>query len=304
MDYKNSLSKLLAICLILSVAAVLLPLSLAFAQGCGTECFYTPTPPPTVTVTPTPGAGTPTAVPFPPTVEFPQVEYSVPTPIPTLSFPDAPSPLDITLPGPPSDINPAPISTLAPFSITPFTAPAPISISTNLSSTTPITFTCSGLPSGDVETFLYPPVCVFLLDIITYTNYLSSEVEALQATTHVITIQIAPAEYAPDLPRPLADVGYTFEKYGGNVDTGERFTLLSWAGFFGYIASLPIQLVKALYELADYLGPFGLFLGWLLVMLGLVAFIELMKFLYNAIITLIDLTMKVLDLIGQWFPGT
>jgi len=141
----------------------------------------------------------------------------------------------------------------------------------------------------------------FISGMISYTTWLSGEIEALEQTDE-ITIVVAPAWYAPTLPRPFANVGWTFEQYSPGIDSGQRFTLASWAALFGYMVSLPFQLVKSLWLLVSYLGPFGLFLGWLLIMFGMVAVVKILKLFYHLMAALIDLVVKIIDLIGQYLP--
>lgn len=296
-----------------------------YAQsGCvGDPCvFETPTPGPTPTATTPAGTGTPTAVPLPTAVEFPNPQYPVPTSIPTVSFPTLPSPIAVTLPAP------TPISNLTP---SPFPLPSPITSSLLITAPSPITLSTLNLPvTGSttvelseisttivvsytqIQTFsgqltgtqafttasqVISGTTEFTNDLISYTNSITQSYTELQGT-EVITVLSAPIDYVPELPRPLADVGWTFEQLGGD----ESFTLRSWSGFAGYIASLPVQLVKSIFRLADYLGPFGLFLIWLLIMFVLVIAVEGMKLLYHIIITVVDVIMKLVDLIGQYLP--
>lgn len=133
-------------------------------------------------------------------------------------------------------------------------------------------------------------------DVVTYTNTITQDYMDIQGTETITVIQ-APDDYAPTLPRPMADVGYTFEQLSPGVDTGQRFSIASWGAFLGYIGSLPFQFVKTLWALATYMGPFSLFLGWVLIMFGFVIVFNAIKFIWHLIITIIDLAYAVWELI-------
>jgi hypothetical protein len=151
--------------------------------------------------------------------------------------------------------------------------------------------TATGPLTGTVLT-----IQTWITETIRYTTWLSDEIAAIDYTG-TFTIQTAPAWYAPSLPRPLADAGWTFETLQSGIDTGERYNISAWASFTGYIASLPVQLIKSLYDLFAFLGPFGLFVIWLLVMLPLVLFFKAIIFLKNLAVGLYNLLMTVSDLI-------
>jgi hypothetical protein len=322
------MKKQLAFSAILSLCFfVLAQLQFATAQsGCvGDPCiFETPTPGNTPTATPVPGTGTPTAVAVPDAVEFPQPNYSVPTSIPTIDFPALPTALQVTLPAPTPLANLTPTPLPLPSVITSsffISAPAAISLTalagpvtgtasvdlTAISTTLLISYTPFVTLSG--ETTLTGTTLITTVgdligvagttaqDLISYTNSISQSYADLQST-EAITVLTAPADYVPDLPRPMANVGWTFEQ----MDTNDSFSLRSWAGFVGYVASLPISIIKAYVEFASNLGPFSLFLTWLLIMFGIWATINALRLLYHIIITIVDVVIKIIDLIGQYLP--
>lgn len=326
-------SRLLAVLALILVISVVFPLSL-YAQ-CG-DGFCTPTPTPTGSATPTPGAGTPTAVPLPPTVNFPGINYGVPTPIPTFSFPAVPSPYAPQITPDPSPISPQITPLPSAITVTGIVTPNLITISlpstpspisptnislpitgtneitlTTISTTIPISVGTVLTLSNGLTTTVFFTTTIGLItsaqglitDVVSFTFAITEEYTAIQGT-ETITIVNAPPGYAPEIPRPLADVGYTFEQLAPGVDSGQRFTIASWGGFFGYIVSLPFQLIKSLWALADRLGPFSLFLAWLLIMAALVFIVEITRFLWHLLITIIDAVVKIIDVVGDWFPGT
>mgnify|MGYP001235057240 CR=1 FL=1 len=275
----------------------------ALAQsGCtGDPCvFYTPTPTSTRTPTATPGPGTPTAVPMAPTVVFPRPVYANPTSIPALTFPTAN----------PNGYNPDPLALPSPLSMAitpePFNTPSlgvvtstdVSGISTNifLSYPTPSVITATGSTSGTIGGFDQGIIGGWITTTISYTIWLTETAASLQYT-ETFTIATAPAWYAPDLPRPMADVGWTFETL--QSDIGTNYGIPAWSGFFGYIISLPIQFIKMLFQIAQYLGPLGLFLIWLLVMLPFALFTRAILFIKNLIIGLFNLIHKIIRFIGD-----
>lgn len=312
------------------LAGVILALSLlslpVLAQSCtGDPClFYTPTPTLTATARPTPGPGTPTPVPIAPTVVFGIPDYSQPTSIPAMTFSTAPAALNISLPNAPAALNPDPlsstfsldvpdaislsVSSLTPISFTSATAIPLVGISTSLSIsyTTPATLgsgsSITGSEGYSDATGLLGGVSGLVTDVVSYTTWLSTTVDNINPT-ETFTIASAPAWYAPPLPRPLADVGWTFETLQGGIDEGRRYSMSAWAGFFGYVASLPFQFMKVLYQIVQFLGPLGLFITWLLLMAPLVTYFRILLFFKNLFISLLNFIIKVigflLDLFGS-----
>jgi hypothetical protein len=253
---------------------------------------------------------------------FPNPNYRAPTSIPISSFPALPSPIAVSLPAPTPIWNttPQPLPLPQPITGTLFFQPpgvitfnvlvgpgiTPVALLA-ISTTIPVSYAplyTLDLEGQSTDTAVFATVNQMISDttataeeLILYTNSITQSYLALQRT-EVITILAAPDNYVPDLPRPLANVGWTFEQLGG----GERFSLRSWSSFVGYIASLPIQLVRSLFQMVTYLGPFGLFLVWLLIMFGLVVTIEALKLLYHIVVTLLDILIKLIDLLGQYLP--
>lgn len=293
---------LIALFVIIGLALGLTP---ALAQsGCtGDPCvFYTPTPTATAnyTPTPTPGPGTPTAVPMAPTVEFPRPNYAIPTSIPALTFPTANpngyNPTPLALPSPLAvDITPEPFNTPA-LSVITATELSGISTGLYVSYSTPAPLGADSYTATITGTFDEGVIGGWISNTVSYTIWLTDTAASLEYT-NTFTVATAPSWYAPDLPRPMANVGWTFENMGDEV--GTSYSLPAWAGFFGYIISLPIQMVKGLLDLAQYLGPLGLFIIWLLIMLPLTLFTRAILFIKNLIIGLFNLIHKIIRFIGD-----
>lgn len=256
------------------------------------------------TPTPTNTPGTPTPYPVPPS----STVYATPPPSVSLPGPgDFPVPTSIpalVFPPPPSPISPDAIPTPAPLSLTPIATP---NYSSTISYTTPISLDFS---ASVTDTAAYTTVSGILgagsgwiSSVVSYTGWLSGEVSTLQETG-TFTISAAPEWYAPDLPRPMADVGWTIEGLQDGIDEGERYSLSTWAYFAGYMASLPIQLTKVVFQIFQFLGPLGLFVIWLLIMLPYKLWVKFLIFIKNLLISLfnfiVDLIRFVLELIGTF----
>jgi len=286
---------------IMGLVLVIIAMVPVYAQsGCtGDPCvFSTPTISPTPTTAATVGAGTPTTVPLPDAVEFPQPNYEVPTAIPTLSWPALPTPYS-----PPT----LSLPTISPGTTTAFSTPV-ISLATAVPLITINTVISVSLitPSVLITSPITPTgwttnTNTLLGNIVSYTNYISGQIATME-TSNTITVVTAPGWYAPDLPRDMANIGWTFEMYSSGIDAGTRYSILSWAGLGGHIVSMPIRLAKSLWGVASYFGPVGLFLAWLFIMLGLVLFIRLLRLLYNIIFMLIDLLVRIIELLGEYLP--
>lgn len=272
----------------------------------------TPTvgPTPTQTTTPraiwiTPTPGTPE-----PTKQFPPHYGSIPTRIPPISFPDwdlliiPTPPWHFTMPLIPT---PPPLPTRAPFTFT-----IPISYSTPASFFPP-TVTATPTVSGTITATITPTETITptatatRADIVASMNLAATNLyseAAVMSNPTTFTIQSAPVEYAPALPRPMADIGYTFENMQGNI--GFLYDPRAWASLLGYIAAVPFQLLKFFYTMAQMMGPVGLFVTWLLVLLPFVLFARMFVFIKNLIISIINLVVKIIRFIGDiWdiFPG-
>lgn len=275
---------ILLLVVIFGVVAVAVVLSPVVVMAQCSDCWETPTP------TPTPGTPTPYPVPPSATVYATPPEavtlpgpgsFPVPTSIPAISFPSLPSPIPTPLP----------------LSLTPIPTP---NYSSTITYTTALTLSFGG---GVTDSAAYTGVSDvigtgtgWLSDVLTYTGWLSGEVATLQQTG-TFTLYNAPAWYAPDLPRPMADVGWTFEQLQADIDAGQRYTLSNWAWFAGYMASLPFQLVKVLFQIVQFLGPLGLFIIWLLLMLPYKLWVKLMIFIKNIFIGLFNFIIQIFEFI-------
>lgn len=225
--------------------------------------WATPTPAPSVSATVTPLA----------TKQFPASYSHVPTSIPVLRLPPWPP-----IPPMPPISTPATPLALALLPTPNFPDVSQLPVGTGTPTPTPLAWTTN---------------------VVSLTAWLSSNTNL--TNTDTFTLVTAPGWYAENLPRPLANVGWTFEQMSGGIDSSQRYTIASWAALAGYVAALPIQLAKSVRELFQFLGPFGYFITWLLVLLPGVLFFKWIEFIKNLIIRLfnfvLDLIRFILELI-------
>ena len=314
----------------LALLIIASPMALAQSGCTGDPCLFdTPTTTPTVTPWPTVGTGTPTPVGMPSSVPFPYPNYNAPTSIPQMAFPPVPSPLAVTLPAPTPITNLTPMPFPLPNPLTGtllVTAPAPITLSViNISTgATPITLSTidtsvsigyselltlgasggfTGGISGDLSfvTGLDADGRAVISDVVSYTNYLSGEVASI-AYTETLAIDHAPSWYAPKLPRDMADIGWTFEQFSSPTGEAKRYSLNTWSFLFGTMISMPVRLVRGVWDLLYWMGPFGLFLGWLIViMLPAVLGFRILQFIKATFIRVFNFILAVLEwLLKLW----
>lgn len=304
----------------------------------------TPTPTPTATsiflcggaaceILPTRSAPTPT----PPDFEGDPDYQSPPTPIPAMVMPTMPS---FTLPEFVQPTPPTAIATLTLPDVPTFSTPEALSgsvaittptamdypeidlptpaatlsavdYSLSLSITTPITLGAVNGGGSSVISQAGQSVINTLVsgrgvvsDVISNTNALSATWTSLWNQTDEWVIASAPDWYAPTLPRPMADIGWRFELMG--TDVRRRYSLTAWGSLVAEIIALPIRLIKGLQDLGALLGPFGLFLTWMWIMLPVVLFFKMIEFVKNLAITiwnfLVQLAHIIMDLI-ELIPG-
>lgn len=279
------------------------PLAAAAQSGCtGDPCvFSTPTATPSATPQPTAGPGTPQPTPIiamPPAVEFPAPNFAIPTSIPALSFPAVPDPLTMTLDAPDPVTFPAlatapaitPTQIITDFTLITNTSGISIDLSTSSSMTgTGFYATSTGLLSQGQA---------MLGEVMTYTTWITDQIAALEESqAQTISIDAAPNWYAPALPRPVANIGWTFEGMSdGMYNSPRRYSVTAWAAFAGYTAALPVQLGKSLWDLLKFFGPVGLFLIWLLaVMLPTVLGFNILIMLKTVMIRIVSFVLTLAD---------
>lgn len=313
---------------LVAFALVLLPAIVTAAPGemplplSTPRCFWenpcTPTPEPsqptaTATVTVDPSA-TATATPPLSQQSFLAPEFGVPTGIPNTdlnSLYPAPTPWDndpIEAPSPISiSINPIatpnfPTITLSipatstVISISGLTIPISLTVTPAPYTSAIISGTENNVFSGTVYT-----LHSYSEGIYSYTTTISGNIAALQGS-QTITVITAPAWYAPALPRPFADVGWTFEQAIGPDDTVPNFTTSSWASFVGYIISLPFSFIRMIWQLFSRFGPFGLFLSWLIIMAMFVFTMEAIIFFIRLFSVMVRFIVRLAELLGEWVP--
>ena len=133
--------------------------------------------------------------------------------------------------------------------------------------------------------------------VVSYTGYITGEVAALEGTES-LSITAPPAWYAPLLPRDMAAVGWTIELI--DSDTAHNYSLSTWSYLFGYMASLPVRLIRSLWNFFRYLGPVGLFLIWLIVvMLPAVLGFRILLFMKEMMIRTFNFLLAILDWIWK-----
>lgn len=277
-----------------SIAVILIIAYTMLAHG--VVGAQTPTPTPTsffVTdpeIPPTPDYTNPTPT-APNFTDDPDYQ-SPPTPIPNVSFPDLP-----ILPGPgaglatpnlPDNALPTPGATVASIDtsfVLSYTAPVSISISD--------TSAMSNATNAIIDGVIGAQSVVS--DVLSNTNALSATYMSLWTQTDEWAIESAPDWYAPTLPRPMADIGWRFELMG--EDIRRRYTLTAWGALGAEVVALPIRFLKSLRELGGLLGPFGLFLTWLLIMLPVVMFFKFLEFIKGLAFSLWNFFVKIAHLI-------
>ena len=229
----------------------------------------TPLPTGTATATPT-GDYTPESTPTGqptglPTKTLPTPRYAAPTSIPALSF-----------------------GGVKTFELTPIAAPNPLA--TVMLPTPHFEPYTSTLTGGDTYTYTDSTGYDGFVGDMLVATLAMSDATAIVDTADIALVS-APADYAPYLPRPMADVGYTIE----HMETTERYGLRQWATFVGLMVSMPIQLLKILFLLVAFMGPLGLFLTWLLLMVPVVLFFKLLQAIKDLIIKFINLLVTIFE---------
>ena len=181
-------------------------------------------------------------------------------------------------------------------------ATIPISISiTPVPFTSTFSITDSDTATGGIFSGTMISMQEYVEGIYSYTSVLTGQLAALTGT-EVITVVPAPAWYAPNLPRPIADVGWTFEQAIGPGDTVPRFTNQSFASFAGHIISLPFSLIRSVWDTLTRFGPIGLFLGWLFIMAIFVFSMEFIRLLIALLSVVIRFIVRLVELLGGWIP--
>lgn len=136
---------------------------------------------------------------------------------------------------------------------------------------------------------------IAVMDVM--ASNLQAEVNVMKTPGTPFVINTPPADYAPSLPRNVAAVGWTFENMDSSAGLG--FGVTEWAALFGYIVSLPFQLFKMLYNISNLMGPFRLFLLWMIILLPFRLWIILALFIRRVVFSLINLIFKLIQLIGD-----
>jgi len=169
--------------------------------------------------------------------------------------------------------------------------PRPITSGQSISTTQLIT---------DVSDFLSGTQST-LNEVVSYTDYFSATMYEIILNDDVLDENDAPEWYATPLPRPVANVGWRFEQM--SQDTRKRYSVASWGVWVAETAALPVQMVKGLRWITEIFSPLGLFIGWLLIMLPIVAVFRAMKWLKNAFIGIFNFVFEVIKFLISLIPG-
>lgn len=224
-----------------------------------------------------------------PDVSLPDVDR-MPTPPPTVTYqPPTIEPPDL----PTITLSATPVSTLAAISSTiefDYNTPSPLSYEANLSGSAVIS-NVNGMLMGTQST---------ISGVVSYTNSLSNTIFEIALATDTLASGSAPDWYAPPLPRPIADIGWRFEEMG--QDTRKRYSVASWGLWAVDILAVPVKLIKGLAPIAQLLGPFGLFLLWLLIMTPIVFLFKALSFLKDLVIQIFNFIIEVVKFILSFIP--
>jgi hypothetical protein len=129
----------------------------------------------------------------------------------------------------------------------------------------------------------------FFSNTISITLAMSNTMATVIIADDVITASAVPDDYAPTLPRPVAQIGWQFESMGSDLQ--RRYSVSEWGKLFIQVLVVPIKFIKGLIVLGRYLGPLGLFLAWLLVVFPIVAWKEFIKIAWMVIVKVYNLVM-------------
>lgn len=109
-----------------------------------------------------------------------------------------------------------------------------------------------------------------------------------------------PAEYYADSPEEIRQMGYTLETLTSRDISA--MSALDFANWLGYTLALPFLFVRGLQDLADLLGPFGVFLSWLLLAALWVGMVYFISFLVSFVSTLLNIGGRILQAVALFKP--
>lgn len=138
---------------------------------------------------------------------------------------------------------------------------------------------------------------VFFTSAMSQTMALSQSMSTMIVASNWVTASTVPVDYAAWLPRPVAQAGYQFETMGSDLQ--RRYSVVDWTRFFISILVIPIKFAKGLMVLGRFLGPLGLFMAWLFIMLPWVAWMKLLGFIKDTIIRIINFFIEIIRVIGD-----
>lgn len=250
---------------------------------------------------------TPWSTPTAPDFGVDPVYEDPPTLIPTISYPDVSD-----LPQPPATGTPATPQSISTPSLPVVTLPdtpvptlSPINASIGVQVATPAPIT-----GGDTisMTQVYTDITNVLLStessisgVISYSGYLSSTFFEVTLNPDMLSESSAPEWYATPLPQEVKDVGWQFEQM--SQDLRKRYSVASWGVWVIRVFTLPVKMIKGLRWITEIFSPLGLFIGWLLIMLPIVAVFRIMKWLKNAFISIFNFVFELIKFLISFIPG-
>ncbi len=131
----------------------------------------------------------------------------------------------------------------------------------------------------------------FFEGTISQTMALSETMSTVIVAGDSITASTVPVDYAPALPRAVAQIGWQFETMGSDMQ--KRYSLSEWlTKILMPILVVPVKFVKGIFVLGRYLGPLGLFLAWLIPMSIFVAWMKVAMFIRDILIKVFNLFVE------------
>lgn len=137
----------------------------------------------------------------------------------------------------------------------------------------------------------------YISQAISLTNRLSST--TLGSPTATITMRTAPNDYVPQVPRQMANVGYTFEQMANGDNS--QYGPLAYAQFAGQITTIPFHLLLLMRDILGLLGPLGLFIAWVIVMTPFVSIVKTIVFIKSLIIGSFNMFLRMIAFMAQIF---
>lgn len=104
----------------------------------------------------------------------------------------------------------------------------------------------------------------------------------------------------PSIPDELRDTGYSLESLS-DVDTS-TMSPLDYSSYLGAVVAIPFLYVRGFGEIAEFVGPIGLFVTWLLIAAVWVTLVNFLAFLLSTASSIFSVGSRILQLIGLVKP--